>query len=244
MATKYELPEEANVKLLSNLGEEVEMKTFKTNVPPTSEYDKDQVLIIKILCLGDYTRGVGRKGVLIKDYLQVTPPVPTEQPPVIGYDFHLKTVKWKKGEDHDPITITLQFWEMEEQERYCTRMTNVYYRDSHGALVFWGPGNSSSLDGAPKWLNKVNRVCPSIPCVLVTDNTSKKPLYGPGEKFESKMAFDEFWKDHGFADHFEIKVRDWESGENSVFGQAVNCLIEKIFTERNFKFLKKRKKLG
>ena len=68
MATKYELPEEANVKLLSNLGEEVEMKTFKTNVPPTSECDKDQVLIIKILCLGDYTGGVGRKGVLIKDY--------------------------------------------------------------------------------------------------------------------------------------------------------------------------------
>ena len=96
MATKYELPEEANVKLLSNLGEEVEMKTFKTNVPPTSECDKDQVLIIKILCLGDYTGGVGRKGVLIKDYLQVTPPVPTHLGPLIGCDFHIKTVKWKK----------------------------------------------------------------------------------------------------------------------------------------------------
>ena len=227
MATKYELPEEANVKLLSNLGEEVEMKTFKTNVPPTSECDKDQVLIIKILCLGDYTGGVGRKGVLIKDYLQVTPPVPTDQKPLIGFDFHLKTVKWKKGEDHDPITITLQFWETGEQER-LSRMTNVYYRNSHGALVFWGPGNSSSLDGAPKWLNDVNRVCPSISCVLVTVNLSKKPLYGPGEKFESEMAFDQFWKDHGFVGHFEIKARDWKSGEKSVFGQAVKCVIEKI----------------
>ena len=227
MVTKYELPEEANVKLLSNLGEEVEMKTFKTNVPPTSECDKDQVLIIKILCLGDYTGGVGRKGVLIKDYLQVTPPVPTKQPPVLGCVFHLKTVKWKKGEDHDPITITLQFWETGEQER-LPRMTNVYYRNSHGALVFWGPGNSSSLDGSPKWLNDVNRVCPSISCVLVTVNLSKKPLYGPGEKFESEMAFDQFWKDHGFVAHFEIKARDWKSGGKSVFGQAVNCLIEKI----------------
>ena len=227
MATKYELPEEANVKLLSNLGEEVEMKTFKTNVPPTSECDKDQVLIIKILCLGDYTGGVGRKGVLIKDYLQVTPPVPTHLGPLIGCDFHLKTVKWKKGEDHDPITITLQFWETGEQER-LSRMTNVYYMNSHGALVFWGPGNSSSLDGAPKWLNDVNRVCSSISCVLVTVNLSKKPLYGPGEKFESEMAFDQFWKDHGFVGHFEIKARDWKSGEKSVFGQAVKCLIEKI----------------
>ena len=227
MATKYELPEEADDKLLSNLGKEVEMKTFKTNVLPKLECDKDQVLKIKILCLGDYTGGVGRKGVLINDYLQVTPPVPTHPRPLIGCDFHLKTVKWKKGEDHDPITITLQFWETGEQER-LSRMTNVYYRNSHGALVFWGPGNSSSLDGAPNWLNDVNRVCPSISCVLVTVNLSKKPLYGPGEKFESEMAFDQFWKDHGFVGHFEIKARDWKSGEKSVFGQAVKCLIEKI----------------
>ena len=33
MITKYELPEEADFNLLSNFGEEVEMKTFKTNVP-------------------------------------------------------------------------------------------------------------------------------------------------------------------------------------------------------------------
>lgn len=233
MATKYELPEEADVNLLSNLGKEVEMKTFKTNVPPTSKCDKDQVLIIKLLCVGDYTGGVGRKGVFINDYLQVTPPVPTYQSPVIGCDFHLKITKRKKGEDHDPITIMLQFWEIGEQERFCTRMTNLYYRDSHGASVFWGPGNSSSLDGAPKWLNDVkNKACPSIPCVLVTVNLSKKPLYGSGEQFESEMAFDQFWKDHGFVGHFEIKFRDWESGENSVFGQAVNCLIENILSER------------
>ena len=233
MATKYELPEEADVNLLSNLGKEVEMKTFKTNVLPKLECDKDQVLKIKILCLGDYTGGVGRKGVFINDYLQVTPPVLTQQPPALGCAFYLKTIKWKKGDqDHDPVTITLQFWEIGEQDRYYPRLTTVYYRDSHGALVFWGPGNSSSLDGAPKWLKDVNRTCPSIPCVLVTDNTSNKPLYGPGEKFENKMAFDQSWKDHGFVGHFEIKSRDWESGENSVFGQAVDCLIETILIER------------
>ena len=73
---------------------------------------------------------------------------------------------------------------------------------------------------------------PSIPCVLVTVNLSKKPLYCPGETFESETAFDQFWKDHGFIGHFEIKFRDWESGEDSVFGQAVNCLIEKILCEQ------------
>ena len=64
MATKYELPEEADANLRSNLGEEVEMKTFKTNVPPTLECDKDQALIIKIICLGGYMFGVRRKGEL------------------------------------------------------------------------------------------------------------------------------------------------------------------------------------
>ena len=222
MATKYELPEE------SNLGKDEEMKTFKTNVRPTLEYGENQRLFIKILCVGDYTGGVGVKGVFISDYQQVTPPVPTNQYPVIGCAFCIKSIKWKKGDqDHDPITIELQFWEIAENERYRP-VLNSHGRNSHGALVFWGPGNSSSLDEALKWLKDVNRVCPSIPCVLVTDNTSKKRLYGPGEKFESEMAFDHFWKDHGFADHFEIKARDWESGENSVFGQAVNCLIEKI----------------
>ena len=102
--TNYELPEEADANLLSNLGEEVEMKTFKTNVPPTLECDKDQALIIKIICLGGYMFGVGRKGELIKDYLQVTQParIGYYPPLLIGCDFHVKTIKCKKGDDHNP----------------------------------------------------------------------------------------------------------------------------------------------
>ena len=122
------LPEDADANPLSNLGEEVEMKTIKTNVPPTLECDKDQALIIKIICLGGYMFGVGRKGEFIKDYLQVT------QPARIGYysplfwigcDFHVKTIKCKKGDDHNSsITIKLQFWEMAEGERI---LLNIYY---------------------------------------------------------------------------------------------------------------------
>ena len=40
------------------------MKTFKTNVPPTLECDKDQALIIKIICLGGYMLGWEEKGSL------------------------------------------------------------------------------------------------------------------------------------------------------------------------------------
>ena len=47
-------------------------------------------------------------------------------------------------------------------------MLRVYFKDSHGALVFWGPGNPSSLDGVPKWMTEINKVCLSIPCVVIT----------------------------------------------------------------------------
>ncbi|KAJ7364989.1 hypothetical protein OS493_007625 [Desmophyllum pertusum] len=69
-----------------------------------------------------------------------------------------------------------------------------------------------------------------IACVGTKDNVAKEPLQwiGPGKIFESEAALDEFCKDHGFVDHFEIKSRDWESGEKSVFGQAVNCLLDEI----------------
>ena len=50
----------------------------------------------------------------------------------------------------------------------------------------------------------------------------------PGKIFENDVALDQFCKDHGFVDHFEIKLRDWESGQQSVFGQAVNSLLNII----------------
>ena len=79
-------------------------------------------------------------------------------------------------------------------------------------------------------MTEIKKVCPSLPCVLITDNFVKDPRQwiGPGKIFESQLALDQFCKDHGFVDHFEIKSRDWESGEKSVFGQAVNCLLKEI----------------
>ena len=102
--------------------------------------------------------GVGRKGELIKDYLQVTQPARIGYyPPLfwIGCDFHVKTIKCKKGDDHNPsITIKLQFWEMAEGERI---LLNIYIccRNSHGALVFWDPTCALSPDRVPKCLKDV-----------------------------------------------------------------------------------------
>ena len=117
------LPEDADANPLSNLVEEVEMKTFKTNVPPTLECDKDQALIIKIICLGGYMFGVGRKGELIKDYLQVTQParIGYYPPLLIGCDFHVKTIKCKKA-----TTAILQ-WPSNYNFGRWLRKVSVYY---------------------------------------------------------------------------------------------------------------------
>ncbi|XP_078365616.1 ras-related protein Rab-38-like [Oculina patagonica] len=227
MATKYELPEEVNEKRLRTLGKEVEMKTFKTNV---STETSDGYWLVKIICVGDYTGGGRTQGTFIDDYLQVPPPVNSFVYSVLGANFFLKTMEWQRSEAERPFLMRLQFWEMGEHERF-SHMTKVFCKDSLGAIVFWGTRNPSSLEGAKKRMQDIRKYLPSIPCVLVTDNIFRpEPLQwiGPGKLFESEVALDQFCKDHGFVDHFEIKSRDWESGEKSVFGQAVNCLLDVI----------------
>ena len=227
MATKYELPEEVNEKLLESLGREVEMKTFRTNIPLKASTQISGEALVKIICVGDYTGGPRTKKTFINDYLQMKP---SKQGylPTIGVNFYVKVMpRWQSKEEREPITIKLQLWEIAEQERFSTTST-VYFKDSDGALVFWGPGNPSSLGGVPKWMKNIKQVCPSIPFVLVTDNIAEETWIGPGKIFENELALDQFCKDHGFVDHFEIKSRDWESGEKSVFGQAVNCLLNEI----------------
>ena len=109
----------------------------------------------------------------------------------------------------------------------------IYSQFRIAALVFWETRNPSSLDGAIKWRENMREFLPSISCVLVTlTDDAVGPMqkllqwFGPGKIFKSDEALlDQFCKDRGFVDHFEIKSSDWESGEKSVFGQAVNCLL-------------------
>ena len=187
---------------------------------------------LKIICVGDYTGGVRTKGILIRDYLGIKPIFRSHSFTCI--DIYLKRVEWRRrGHLKSSYSIVLQLCEISEMERFSA-MTKVYFRHSQGALVFWGPHNPSSLDGAVQWRKKIKEeVSLPIPCVLVTDNVAHSYVnsldwIGPGKIFESEVALDQFCKDHGFVDHFEIKSRDWVSGEKSVFGQAVNCLLDEI----------------
>ena len=221
-ATKYEKPEEENRVLLQSLGAEVEMTTFKTNVPQQQESDEKSDILLKIVCVGDYTAGVDTKGLLIRDY--------TRTRLVVSFiDFYIHRIKWETDSTHRKRhSILLQFWEIAEQERFGC-MTRVYYKGASGALVFWGPNRPSSLKGALAWKEDIQKKAGhKIPLILVTDNTRQKQWIGPGKMFDSTEKVDEFCQENDFVTWFELTSRDWDSGEDSVFGQAVHRLIGEI----------------
>ena len=214
----------------------LEMKTFKKNVRSISQYERLEETTerdpLKIICVGDSTGGVQAKGVFIKDYLRIKPAMRTH--PFTCIDFYLRRVDWRRrGNLKSHYSIVLQLCEISEMERFAA-MTKVFFQHSQGALVFWGPHNPSSLAGAVQWRSKIKQeVSSPIPCVLVTENIKDScenlvQWIGPGKMFESELALNQFCKDHGFVGHFEITSRDWESGEKSVFGRAVNCLLDEI----------------
>ena len=234
MASNYELPDEVNDTRSKSVEKKVEMKTFTSNVgleELTIESDRQgEELLIKIVCVGGFTGGVGTKGVFIDDYLEVWPPVQTYRSLLIGANVCLKTIRWQRSDAEKPISIKLQLWEIAEHQGF-SNMAKICFRDCLGALVFWGTRTPSTLNEAVLWREIVKEFCPYAPCVLVTDNVGKEPLkwIGGGETFDSEIAFNQFCEEHRFVDHFEIVSRDWKSGEKSVFGQAVNCLLKKIF---------------
>ena len=214
----------------------LEMKTFKRYSHSLSQYDRLEEATeedpLKIVCVGGCTGGVLSKGIFIKDYLGIKPGFRVH--PFNSIDFYLKRANWRRyGSLKNYYSIVLQLSEISDLERFSA-MTKVFFKHSQGAVVFWGPRHPPSLAEAVKWRTKITQeVCSPIPCVLVTENivdscANSVKWIGHGSIFESELALDQFCKDHGFVGHFEITSRDWESGERSVFGQAVNCLLDEI----------------
>jgi len=214
----------------------LEMKTFKRYSHSLSQYDRLEEATeedpLKIVCVGDCTAGVLSKGIFIKDYLGIKPGFRVH--PFNSIDFYLKRANWRRyGSLKNYYSVVLQLCEISDLERFSA-MTKVFFQHSHGAVVFWRPRHPASLAEAVKWRTKIaQEVCSPIPCVLVTENVvdscaNSVKWIGHGGIFESELALDQFCKDNGFVGHFEITSRDWESGERSVFGQAVNCLLDEI----------------
>ena len=183
--------------------------------------------LIQLVCLGAYS-GNWSKGVYISDYVKTGPPVNKNPPVTIGGDFHLKCLRRKCESSDNDYQIKLQIWEISEQERYLN-VSRAFLRIASGAVVFWS-AKSESFASALKWKDAIKKTNSIVPVVFVVDNVTKHgtPVswLGSGMLMDSREAMDEFCVEHGFIAWFEMRSRDWESGEKSVFGQAVSRLLD------------------
>ncbi|XP_068724063.1 uncharacterized protein [Montipora capricornis] len=217
----------------------LEMKTFKRYFRSLSQDDRLEETTeedpVKIVCVGSCTGEVSNKGVFIKDYLGIKPAFRIH--PFNSIDFYLKRVNWRRRDNLKnavSLPVVLQLCEISDLNR-LSAMAKVFLQHSQGAMVFWAPRYPDSLKEAVYWRKKIKQdISSRVPCVLVTENlldscANSVCWIGPGKVFESELKLDQFSKEHEFADHFEIKSRDWVSREKSVFGKAVNCLLDEIF---------------
>ena len=176
----------------------------------------------KILCVGGYSGGWS-KGVYIEDYRSSNETI-SDDPnnfPIIGANFSAKTLYTKSGDE-----IRIVMWNLAEHERFFS-MNKVHYRNSDGAIVFWG-AKSRTMECALKFKHEITEIQPDIPFVLVVDNVFQTPVkwMGEGLVMNSPEGMDNFCLEHGFVTWFEMVER--VGGEKSVFGEAMSTLINEI----------------
>ena len=124
--------------------------------------------------------------------------------------------------------IQLRMWNICVPERFPD-LYEMYCKISDGALV-----SSRSFESAIKWKANVSRTLTlDIPFVLVVDNVCKPPAkwIGQGLVINSPDEMDQFCLEHGFLAWFEMLER--AGGEDSVFGQAMNTLLDEMISRKN-----------
>ena len=220
IAPKYEIPEKVNENVLKNLGKDVEMQTFKTNVVPEEQEATERQIageddrLVVILCAGTIT---GKESVFVKEHFRRTPPKGSCLPTVC-MDIHLKKIKLSPQSEEKALSVVNDI-DPEGYEGYN-------FKSYHGALVFWAPEKSSSLSEAAKWRKAPTEFGNSqIPCVLVTFNSTSLQWMGKGKAFESEAALEQFCRNHGFVTWFEMRSRDWDG---DVFEEALACVMGEI----------------
>ena len=243
MAQTYIVPEEESKNITKTLGTDIEMQTFKTNAKPDkrmSSHDKrpkpevkhggqlGESKLVKLVCCGDYSFNWSKR-VYINDYIGTTPPIEEDNCICIGVNFYMKYLHRRCKLRNTDDLINLQIWEIAEQERYSS-MCRVYFKNAAAAMVLWG-ARSESFESALKWKEAIIEATTNdVPVVLIVDNVTRSgpPVswLGSGMLMDSREAMDEFCVEHGFIAWFEMRSRDWESGEKSVFGQAVSRLLD------------------
>ena len=119
------------------------------------EKEKDPIIILKILILGD--SGVGKTSILIK---YINNKFDESHIATIGVDYMDKTIKYKN------INVKLQIWDTSGQEKFRSIARN-FYRNSDAIFLVFDLNNKDTYDNIKQWINDVEEHCPNIKKILL-----------------------------------------------------------------------------
>jgi Ras-related protein Rab-1A len=119
------------------------------------EKEKDPIIILKILILGD--SGVGKTSILIK---YINNKFDESHIATIGVDYMDKTIKYKN------INVKLQIWDTSGQEKFRSIARN-FYRNSDAIFIVFDLNNKDTYNSIKQWINDVEEYCPNIKKILL-----------------------------------------------------------------------------
>lgn len=219
----YEKPEEENKDVLSLLGKEIQLKSFKKNI-----LENGDELHLKIITAGDPK---WKERNLISSIHSTVKPFCTPW-------LRREEKSWRNASNVQDYTLNIQFWELSPIDRFHFNCGNRnLFKACDGALVFFDSEKPSSLSAALQYVELIQGANPTtgrngykVPVVLVMiNNSNKESFLGTGEVVKCKEEIDIFCRRHGLVAWFELLSRK-TAGYKRVHAKAVDRILEEVIS--------------
>ena len=172
------------------------------------EKEKDPIIILKILILGD--SGVGKTSILLK---YINNKFDESHIATIGVDYMDKTIKYKN------INVKLQIWDTSGQEKFRSIARN-FYRNSDAIFIVFDLNNKDTYNSIKQWINDVEEHCPNIKKILLGNKSDL-------EKNVSEEIIKNFAKENNLQ-YFETSAKN---GTN--IKEAFKAMVDLLLGEKS-----------
>lgn len=215
----YEKPEEENKAVLSLLGEEIQLKSFKKNI-----LENGDQLHLKIIILGD-PKWKERNLMSSKIIPFCTPWL------------HGEEIVWRNSSNSHSYTLKIQYWELSLIDRFRFHCGNrKLCKSCDGALLFYDVEKPSTLSIALENFELIQAANPSserngfkVPIVLIAINNNANEGSFPGseEMVKRKAEMDKYCSHYGYVTWFELSSRKIDDYKR-VIAKAVDRILQEI----------------
>ena len=212
----YEKPEEENKDVLSQLGKEIQLKSFKKNT-----LENGDEMHLKIIIAGD------------PKWKERNWTTPTTKPFCTPW-LRREEKSWNNPSKSQDYTLNIHFWELSPIDRFHFHCGNRnLFKACDGALVFFDFMKPSTLSAALQYFELIQGANPStgrngfkVPVVLVMINNSNQDSI-QAAKSHDEMDMDSYCNQHGFITWFELVSRKTD-GYMRVYAKAVDRILEEV----------------